>query len=386
MRFQDPLVEREFQIRYHNRAAKNSQFLALIGLVLYLFQMLWYSNYSVINIFYFAGVAFLWLICEWKAIRVYGQFLGVIGFGAFFGFIDIWMSYNLDIHVKGELTYLTTLYVFVSYALLRLFLIPSMILGVSLSILHFYLLHQRGADPLALDSSLAALLIANVIGVLLSYRLEIKFRNMFMSHSDLRKELKRQQRVLENIMPATVVEKLKNDFNDVTFTNKNTLIIAADLVNFTKYSASVSAEDLLKVLNQTYSTFDELADRYDLMKVKTIGDAIILASGIDGKCQYDRSIEMAIEMRNSAVQLFTDLNTTMSIRIGIGVGQCHSGVLGEMRPKYDVWGAALEQAEEMESLASPGEIRISQDVETKINHKTFLRLQQANATNRRTVA
>lgn len=140
-------------------------------------------------------------------------------------------------------------------------------------------------------------------------------------------------------------------------------ILFADIVNFTQLSQSISAVELVELLNEIFSTIDDLTIKYNLEKIKTIGDCYMVISGapIPNK---DHAIQMAffaLELQSVITQLTLGRAFPILFRIGIHSGEVVAGVIGKKKFAYDMWGDAVNTASRMESHGEPGRIHVSSD-------------------------
>jgi len=175
-----------------------------------------------------------------------------------------------------------------------------------------------------------------------------------------------QERLLGNMLPGEVGSSLRHQFQDVMIECPDVIVLSADLTNFTAYSSNVSAGELVNFLNETYTAFDALADEFHMTKIKTIGDAVILASGIHGKADLSACVKMAISMRSTLHTITAKYQAGIDIRIGIARGACSTGVVGELRPKFDIWGPAVAAAERIERQAARGTIALSSELQAQL--------------------
>ncbi len=187
-----------------------------------------------------------------------------------------------------------------------------------------------------------------------------------------RKRLRDSERaLLLNIFPQEIVERLKNgerviadDFDEVT-------VLFSDLVGFTELSADIFAEDLVEKLNTIFFAFDLLTEKYDLEKIKTIGDAYMLVGGLptERPDHAEAVANMAIEMLKEIDRLNKENNNNFRIRIGMHTGPVVAGVIGKHKFNYDLWGDTVNIASRMESLGIPGGIQVSETTYQHIKDK-----------------
>jgi adenylate cyclase len=146
-------------------------------------------------------------------------------------------------------------------------------------------------------------------------------------------------------------------------------------VGFTEMSAQIIPEDLVKLLNEIFSAFDELTERYGLEKIKTIGDAYMVVGGlpIPKKDHAECIAEMALEIQEAVAHFNARHSTAISIRIGINTGPVIAGVIGTKKFIYDLWGDAVNTASRMESQGIPGAIQVTNSTYEHLKDKyTFV--------------
>lgn len=190
------------------------------------------------------------------------------------------------------------------------------------------------------------------------------------AQQDLRLEQQKSEQLLLNILPKAIVEKLKQlqgslaeRFDDVT-------ILFADIVNFTPLAAQTSPLDLVNWLNQIFSEFDRLADRYHLEKIKTIGDAYMVVGGLPlpSDDHAESVMEMALAMQAAAERIARTDGQDFQLRIGINTGAVVAGVIGIKKFSYDLWGDAVNIASRMESQGQSGKIQVIEETYRRVKH------------------
>ena len=179
--------------------------------------------------------------------------------------------------------------------------------------------------------------------------------------SELRKERNKTENLLLNLLPEPIADRLKDEPGVIADKFENATILFADLVNFTYISTTMSATKLVYLLNEIFSTFDELTEKHGLEKIKTIGDAYMVAGGIPivRPDHAEASAEMALDMLVAIDELNVKLEATFDLRIGINSGPVVAGVIGTKKFIYDLWGNAVNTASRMESHGVPGRIQVS---------------------------
>jgi guanylate cyclase len=177
----------------------------------------------------------------------------------------------------------------------------------------------------------------------------------------LRVEQKRAEDLLLNILPGSIAERLKSSPGTIADQIPAASVLFADVVDFTPRSEGLSAAQVVGLLDRLFSHFDTLAERYGLEKIKTIGDAYMVASGVpDPRPDHARVLALlALDMveATKADGAVGDLDLTL--RIGINSGPVVAGVIGRKRFLYDLWGDAVNTASRMESAGTPDRIQIT---------------------------
>ncbi|MCE8527310.1 adenylate/guanylate cyclase domain-containing protein [Ruegeria pomeroyi] len=190
----------------------------------------------------------------------------------------------------------------------------------------------------------------------------VAFQRAERAEDALEAEHARSEALLYNLLPTEIAARLK-DAPDQTIADSldHTAILFADIVNFTPRSARMSPEALVEFLNRIFSTFDQLAAKHGLEKIKTIGDAYMVAAGLPQPVDrpVHRVAEMAFEMLAALRDLSTELNDPIDIRIGLHAGPVVAGVIGHQKLFYDVWGDTVNTASRMESHGQPGRIQVT---------------------------
>jgi class 3 adenylate cyclase len=177
----------------------------------------------------------------------------------------------------------------------------------------------------------------------------------------LRAEQEKSERLLLNILPAMIADRLKQGNSTIADGFAEVTILFADIVGFTEISSRTSPQALVQLLNSIFSEFDRLSDRYGLEKIKTIGDNYMVAGGLPMPClNHAESIaEMALEMQQAIAKFSDESGAALNIRVGINTGPVVAGVIGTKKFIYDLWGDAVNTASRMESQGIPGKIQVS---------------------------
>jgi len=189
-------------------------------------------------------------------------------------------------------------------------------------------------------------------------------------------EQEKSERLLLNILPGPVAERLKQNDNTIADGFADVTVMFADIVNFTSLAEGMSPSQIFSMLNKVFSTFDGLAEKHGLEKIKTIGDAYMVAGGLndDAGLNYTEAIaNMALDMRS--VLITDDMaidGVQLEIRMGIGTGPIVAGVVGKKKFIYDLWGDTVNLASRITTEGVPGMIQVDSTTWRRLrNHYEF---------------
>jgi len=182
------------------------------------------------------------------------------------------------------------------------------------------------------------------------------------AHARLQEEQERSERLLLNILPAPIAERLKNSEAAIADGYADVTVMFADIVNFTRLAEDMAPRQVFALLNRMFSEFDALADGYGLEKIKTIGDAYMVAGGLNqGSTEYSSAIaSLALDIRDLVAREFQVDGKPLALRIGIGTGPVVAGVVGKKKFIYDLWGDTVNIASRITTEGAPGMIQVDQ--------------------------
>lgn len=177
----------------------------------------------------------------------------------------------------------------------------------------------------------------------------------------LKIEKERSEQLLLNILPQAIVTRLNSGETVIADQLSNVTILFADLVGFTRLSSQLSAGDLVRLLNGLFSEFDRLARDLGVEKIKTVGDAYMVAGGLpEPRADHAHAVaDMALAMVATVERMNRDLPMPLQMRIGIHSGDVVAGVIGTHKFVYDIWGDAVNIASRMETHSLPNRIQVS---------------------------
>ena len=228
--------------------------------------------------------------------------------------------------------------------------------STALLVLLIHLFDQRGI--FYTSGAAINLMTLTVVALLLDEYLMRLNRDLYREKRLVEYERARADRVLYNALPVSIANELKN--NNVVKAEKyqKMTVLFVDIVGFTDFSSTRAPDLVVQVLNDIFSDFDALVDRYDVEKIKTIGDAYMVV----GKRKAAAIADLALDMSSAMERYDQSHRFGLRIRTGIHVGPTVAGVIGLKRFLYDVWGDAVNTASRMESTGEPGRIQVSEDV------------------------
>jgi class 3 adenylate cyclase len=174
-------------------------------------------------------------------------------------------------------------------------------------------------------------------------------------------EQERSERLLLNVLPAPIAARLKQGEVVIADGSPDVTVLFADLVGFTRRSRRSSPEQVVQALNELFSAFDRLAQRFGLEKIKTIGDAYMVAGGLpEPRPDHAQAVaEMALAIRDEVARQADLGGQPLQVRIGIDTGPVQAGVIGTSKFSYDLWGDTVNAASRMESHGLPGRIQVT---------------------------
>ncbi len=168
--------------------------------------------------------------------------------------------------------------------------------------------------------------------------------------------------LLLNILPRSIAERLKESERNIVDNFPEATILFCDLVGFTPLAAKTTPGELVTFLNGIFSEMDQLVEKYGLEKIKTIGDAYMVAGGVpDPRPDHASAVaDFALDLVERLPQLSSRLGQAINLRVGIHSGPVVAGVIGEKKFAYDLWGDTVNTASRMESSGSENKVHISQ--------------------------
>lgn len=195
------------------------------------------------------------------------------------------------------------------------------------------------------------------------------------AEAELQQQRVRTERLLYNILPYQIAQKLQKTSGTIAEQFDQVTVLFADLVDFTRLAHTMGPTDLVDLLNRIFSEFDRLCEGYQVEKIKTIGDAYMVAAGLPSPMPgHARAIaQLALDMRDSMTH-FKVGGQPLQIRIGIHTGAVVAGVIGRKKFAYDLWGETVNLASRLEATSLPGQIQVSSALYEKLRGRFQLTL------------
>lgn len=197
---------------------------------------------------------------------------------------------------------------------------------------------------------------------------------MDQQHALLVEEQKKSERLLLNVLPVNIAQRLKDNQGLIADGHADVTVMFADITNFTQLTEQMAPNQMVVLLNEIFSWFDSMTDKYGLEKIKTIGDAYMVVGGLTrNRGDYVKNIaDMALEMRE-----FISMNPDLSrhylgIHMGIATGPAVAGVIGSKRFIYDLWGDTVNIASRLSDDGKKGDILTDRTTYNRLrNEYTF---------------
>ncbi len=197
------------------------------------------------------------------------------------------------------------------------------------------------------------------------------FTALERSLADLTREREKSERLLRNILPDTVAERLKNNIGTIAESFPSVSVLFADLCGFTTFSQHVDASQLVDLLDDIFSAFDHLANAYGVEKIKTIGDAYMAVAGLpEPREDHAEAVAgMALGMLEAFRGVMRNRGLSMEVRIGIHSGPVVAGVIGKHKFSYALWGDTVNTASRMESHGEPSRVHVSETTQALLKDR-----------------
>ncbi len=256
------------------------------------------------------------------------------------------------------------LIIFMGSAVMRLNVIPAMLTGIIF--IFFSALSIFIYEPSALFTFIAVPFLITALPVVWAGSLYVQLyaRENYRSSKLLSISMQRSESLLLNILPLPIANRLKESPGTIADGFDNVSVLFADIVGFTPLSEQYRPDALIQMLNRIFNEFDTISIKRKVEKIKTIGDAYMLVSGVpEPRTDHCFAVaECALDMVAAAEFLSDPGGNPIQIRVGIHTGSAIAGVIGAHKFAYDLWGDTVNTASRMESHGSAGKIQATKEI------------------------
>lgn len=272
-----------------------------------------------------------------------------------------------------------------NFVFFRLLFVPSAVGGLVITGAHDFVM-SRYFLPVDLVVVYNFAIVSTLIsGAAVTYLLEGLFRSEFLKSKELdaartRADIERSNadaerakadNLIESLFPARVAQRLKAGEVTIAESHGEATILFSDLVGFTTLTRRLAPGHLVEVLTDYFSMLDALTEKHGVEKIKTVGDAYMVASGLN--YEHDNSAEHIADFALDMVKAIRDYaeqhHFPLALRVGISTGQVVSGVIGLKKPLFDVWGDTVNLASRMESTSEAGQIQVAEATYWRLQEK-----------------
>ena len=184
--------------------------------------------------------------------------------------------------------------------------------------------------------------------------------------------------LLLNILPRSIAERLRGGETVIADWFEDMAVLFADVVGFTELSSRLTPNEVVSLLNEVFTRCDQLADRFRLEKIKTLGDAYMVVGGLHTVSGFEQEAhathtddvaEMGLAIIDEIERLGRERGLPLQIRVGMNVGPAVAGVIGLKKFSYDVWGDTVNTASRMESTGVPGRVQVTPETHERLRDR-----------------
>jgi len=246
-------------------------------------------------------------------------------------------------------------------------------LGVSLAVVLGYdlrLLAQGGVEPAVVLNNHFFFLSALLLGAVASYSSERSARMSFLYALRADTERRRNEALLENMLPQPVAERLKHEPGPIAERFDDVSVLFIDMVDFSTHSAAMDPEVLVAELDAVFRELDDLARNHGVEKIKTMGDGYLAVAGLPvaQDDHAERLADLALAVQAHFRRRPDGSGLPRQLRMGIASGSVVAGVIGTSKLTYDVWGETVTLASRMQAHGRPDRIQVTGDFRRRLGH------------------
>lgn len=383
LRFRDPSLESEYRADRFRHNLGNIRFAFLAGIALWVAwglllrpHMLALSDQRLDLLMRF-GVFIPMLIVGFGLTytRFFGRAWEWVSVAIAAATILFWVFYVSRVStLPAEYGYVGVILITAfSYTLLQLrFVLVVLITVIGIAAYLPYALTARYVVPVSLVLATLYLVSFGMLGGLAAYRLERFTRQLFLRERQLEYERTRSDGLLLNMLPGAIVEQLKTSSGErIAQRFDHVSVFFADAVGSTEQAARTSPEAFADALDALFRHFDQMAMRYGLEKIKTIGDAYMAVAGAPTPMadHAEAAVAMAADILTEAGKIGWPSGDPIVVRGGIATGPAVAGVIGDRRFAYDLWGDTVNLASRLEGNAGPGRFLVSESTARELTDR-----------------
>jgi class 3 adenylate cyclase len=373
-----PEVEEQFREDYYVNTIATMRFAIVLGIFLYSVfgildvyaapvskNILWFIRYVVVAPFF----VFLLVISYSKQYQKHLQFLvcmGVVvaGLGVIAGItIAREVEFASKFYFSGLL--LVSMWAYgLSRLQFRYAVLANLVILVGYEYINIAIKQQLETETGTVIFILHNFFFlgANVVGMFTGYHLERYARREFLQKYAIQEQRDQADKLLYNVLPEEIAERLKRKHATIAEAVESASVLFADIVNFTPISARFGPLEVVEMLNDLFSRFDELVDKYGVEKIQVAGDGYSVAAGVPVPRPDHATVlaRLALDMLECVhTGNFLEGKHPIEIRIGLNSGSLIAGVIGRKKYFYALWGDMVNTASRMESHGESGKIQIT---------------------------
>jgi class 3 adenylate cyclase len=193
---------------------------------------------------------------------------------------------------------------------------------------------------------------------------------LHLQAGEIDRERARSDHLLDAMLPASISRRIKNGEGHIVERYDEATVLFADRAGFTQLSEKLPPERLVALLNHVFTLFDGLVTRHGLEKIKTMGDAYMVASGLAGSPHDQRAVaDFALDLLDAVREVEVPEAEEIGVRVGIQSGPVVAGIVGTQRFVYDVWGDTVNTAARMESHGVVNAIQVTEAVRNALSEQ-----------------
>jgi class 3 adenylate cyclase len=383
LRFADPYLESAFRADQFRHNLGNIRFAFLAGIVLWVAwglllnpRMLALSDQRFDTVMRFA--VFIPMLAVGLALtftRYFQRMWEWITVAIAMATLLVWVFYvSRILTLPAEYGYVGVILITAfTYTLLRLrFVFVVLITVVGIAAYLPYALTAAYILPLSVVLAALYLVSFGFLGLLAAYRTERFTRDLFLRERQLDQERARSDGLLLNILPQAIVEQLKTSpTGRIATAFDQVSVMFADAVGSTEQAARCTPEEFADALDELFRTFDAIADRHGLEKIKTIGDAYMAVAGapVPVADHAEAAVAMALDIHAEAGELRWPSGDPIVVRVGVASGPAVAGVIGVRKFAYDLWGDTVNLASRLEEYGVPGHVLVSESTASQLTDR-----------------